>query len=82
MQSGSLYAPWVLNDDVYNEDVGKAFTVIAGCSKNRENFTKILNCLQKVPADELFKMSNRLYVNFFSIRPIFLIRKLPIGDFD
>ncbi|XP_065219707.1 juvenile hormone esterase-like [Planococcus citri] len=72
MQSGSIHLPGALNDDVYNDNICIAFTVLTGCSLHRENATRVLECLQQIPHRDLFKMATRLYV--YDIEPLPLFR--------
>ncbi|XP_065216351.1 juvenile hormone esterase-like [Planococcus citri] len=59
MQSGSALSGWAARDYGFVEALSTSFLVISGCFRN--DSTRILKCLQNLPANEFLTLGKRIY---------------------
>lgn len=60
MESGTPFCPWAVAPPGLARRRAKALSTIAGCPKNSKY---LLECLRKLPAEELVKLYGNFYVN-------------------
>ncbi|XP_065217534.1 juvenile hormone esterase-like [Planococcus citri] len=69
MQSGTAFSTWSHFATGNGELMSRAFLIITGCQ--RENATKILKCLQRLPIEDFIYLENKLHIAYDEPRILF-----------